>query len=102
MEFTFVEITAIIFGLATLILVSRARKRIIDSQLKKFLSNFSVCLTFIVMFSMWQTFRNIFDFEIRFKGFTTHPEYMFLIFAYIAFVISAYRILKLSENFGHR
>src|SRR3989338_8809899 len=66
---------------------------------------FAICLAFIVTFSVWQTLRDIYQVGGTFDGQTTYlsyPEYIFIIFAYIAFIITSFRTQKISEEFGFR
>jgi hypothetical protein len=100
-----VGVTTVIFGIASLILISRARNRLTDGSIRKFMDNFSICLAFIVTFSLWQTLRDIYDVGGWVAGQTTYltyPEYIFIIFAYIAFIITSFRTQKISEDFGFR
>lgn len=97
-----IGITTIVFGITSLLLISKARRRLSDGSLRKYMDNFSICLAFIVIFSFWQTIRGIYRIEIKFEGLSSYPEYIFIVFAYIAFVITSYRVLKISEEFGFK
>ena len=66
------------------------------------MDNFSLCLAFIVIFSMWQTVRGILKLPVNFDSVLAYPENFFLIFAYIAFIITTYRISKISEEFSFK
>ncbi len=95
-----ISVTTVIFGIAALILASRARRKLSPGSLRKYIDNFSVCLAFIVIFSLWQTVRSITNVEVSLSGFTGYPELIFIVFAYIGFVIASYRVSKISEEFG--
>ena len=97
-----VSVTTVIFGIASLLLISRARNRLSDGSIRKYMDNFAICLAFIVIFSVWQTARSIVGKEIGLEGFGTYPEYIFIIFAYIAFIFASFRVLKISEEFGFK
>ncbi len=97
-----VSITTVIFGIASLILISRARNRLSEGSIRKYMDNFSICLAFIVIFSVWQTARSVFGININVEGLSTYPEYIFVVFAYIAFIIASFRVLKISEEFGFK
>lgn len=97
-----VSITTVIFGVASLLLISRARNRLSEGSIKRYMDNFAICLAFIVIFSVWQTARSIFGISIDVEGLATYPEYIFVVFAYIAFVIASFRVLKISEEFGFK
>ena len=99
-----VGITTVIFGIASLLLISRARKRLSEGSIRRFMDNFAICLAFIVTFSIWQTVRSIYEsgFELTHATYLTYPEYIFIIFAYIAFIITSFRTQKISEEFGFK
>ena len=97
-----VSVSTVIFGVASLFLISRARKRLSDGSIRKYMDNFAICLAFIVIFSVWQTARTIFGIGIDIKGIGTYPEFLFIVFAYIAFIAASYRVLKISEEFGFK
>ena len=99
---TAISITTVIFGIAALVLVSRARRNLSAGSLRKYIDNFSVCLSFIVIFSLWQTVRSITNVEFSLSGFTGYPEIIFMVFAYIGFVIASYRVSKISNEFGFK
>ena len=74
-----------------------------DGSIRRYMDNFAICLAFIVIFSVWQAVRSILDIKnINIEGFITYPEYIFLIFAYVAFTIASYRVLRISEEFGFK
>ncbi len=99
-----VGITTVIFGIGSLLLISRARKRLSEGSIQRFMDNFAICLAFIVIFSIWQTLRNVYEsgLEINHATYLTYPEYAFIIFAYIAFIITSFRTQKISEEFGFK
>ena len=96
------SLTTVIFGIVSLFLISRARNRLSEGSIRRYLDNFAVCLAFIVIFSVWQTTRSIFGIKIDIRGLTTYPEYIFIIFAYIAFVVASFRVVKISKEFGFK
>src|SRR3989344_4154518 len=93
-----ISITTVIFGIASLLLISRARNRLSEGSIRKYMDNFAICLAFIVIFSVWQTARSIVGVDIGIGGLGTYPEYIFIIFAYIAFIFASFRVLKISES----
>ena len=99
---TIVSITTVVFGLASLFLISRARNKLTDGSIRRYMDNFAICLAFIVIFSVWQTARSIFGISIDVEGLGTYPEYIFIIFAYVAFIFASFRVLKISEEFGFK
>lgn len=98
-----VSLTTVIFGIASLILISKARNKLSDGSIKRYMDNFAVCLAFIVIFSIWQTVRGLYGGEVEESShFLTYPEYAFIALAYIAFVIASFRVTKISEEFGFK
>src|SRR3989344_2503578 len=97
-----ISITTVIFGIASLLLISRARNRLSEGSIRRYMDNFAICLAFIVIFSVWQTARSIVGVDIGIGGLGTYPEYIFIIFAYIAFIFASFRVLKISEEFGFK
>ena len=97
-----VGVTTVIFGIASLFLISRARSRLSEGSIRKYMDNFAICLAFIVIFSVWQTTRSIFGINIDVEGLSTYPEYIFIVLAYIAFIVASFRVLKISEEFGFK
>ena len=97
-----VSVTTVIFGITSLLLISRARSRLSDGSIRRYMDNFAICLAFIVIFSVWQTARSIIGIDINIGGISTYPEYIFLIFSYVSFILGSLRVLKISEEFGFK
>ena len=100
-----VGITTVIFGIASLLLISRARNRLTEGSIRRFMDNFAICLAFIVTFSLWQTLRDIYGAGSGLSSQTSYlsyPEYIFIIFAYIAFIVTSLRTQKISREFGFK
>ena len=97
-----VSVTTVIFGITALLLISKARSRLSQGSIRRYMDNFAVCLAFIVVFSVWQTTRSILGVNINIEGIATYPEYIFVVFAYIAFITASFRVLKISEEFGFK
>jgi len=97
-----ISVTTVIFGIGALLLASRARMRLSQGSLRRYIDNYSVCLAFIVIFSLWQTIRSMTKVNVSLSGFSGYPEIIFIVFAYIGFVIASYRVSKISEEFGFK
>lgn len=97
-----ISVTTVIFGVASLLLISRARNRLSEGSIRRYMDNFAICLAFIVIFSVWQTARSVLGINIDVEGLATYPEYIFIVFAYIAFIIASFRVLKISKEFGFK
>ena len=99
---TIISLTTVIFGVAALLLASRARNRLSPGSIRSYIDNFSICLAFIVIFSLWQTARSVFNFELSLGEFSSYPELIFIVFAYIGFIIASFRVTKISKEFGFK
>ena len=97
-----IEISSVIFGLTALLLASRARKRLSPGSLRSYIDNFSVCLVFIVVFSLWRAIRDIINVKDGMSQMIQAPEMVFIVGAYIAFIIASYRIVHISHEFGFK
>jgi len=101
-SFTLISLTTVIFGIGALILASRARNKLSPGSLRRYIDNYSVCMAFIVIFSVWLTVRSATNLDVSLAGFSGYPEFIFIVFAYIGFVIASYRVSKISEEFGFK
>jgi cytochrome bd-type quinol oxidase subunit 2 len=99
---TIISITTVIFGIGALILASKARRKLSPGSIRKYIDNFSVCLAFIVIFSLWLTIRSMNSIEVSLSSFSDYPELIFIVFAYVGFIIASYRVSKISEEFGFK
>lgn len=99
---TIINITTVIFGLAALMLASRARSKLSPGSIRSYIDNFSICLSFIVIFSIWQTVRGISHLDLDLANFENYPELIFIVFAYVGFIIASYKAAKISEEFGFK
>lgn len=99
---TIIGITNVIFGLTCLMLISRARNKLSRGSIREYIDNFSICLSFILIFSLWQTGRSIFNRELSVSEFSGYPELIFIIFAYMGFILVSYRVYKISKEFGFK
>ena len=97
-----ISIITVISGVLSLLLISKARSRLSAGSIRKYMDYFSICLAFILTFSIWQTARSILGISIDVAGLSTYPEYIFIIFAYISFVVASFMVLKISEEFGFK
>ena len=97
-----ISVTTVIFGIGALLIMSRARARLSPGSLRKYMDNLSICLAFMVIFSLWLTVRSMINLEVSLSGFSGYPEIIFVVFAYVAFIIASYRASKISREFGFK
>ena len=70
------------------------------SSLRKHTTNFLFCLIFILLFSMWHTLSILFLWRKSINEFMLYPGYLFIMLAFLIFVISSYQILMMGKEFG--
>lgn len=99
---TIIGVSTVVFGFASLLLISKARKNLSPGSIREYIDNFSICLAFILIFSLWQTGRSIFGREISVSEISGYPELIFIAFAYIGFILVSYRVYKISKEFGFK
>ena len=96
-----VGLISLSFGLTAAIWTLRARKHLSPgSSLRRYTTNFFLCLIFLLIFSMWITVGKVVDLKAKFGIGVAYVEYLFITAAYLTFVIAAYQILYLGKEFG--
>ena len=95
-----IGIVTVVFGIASLIISSRAASRLSDGLIKRYINNFSICLAFIVIFTMWRAMRDYMEAIYGISKNIEIAEYMFIIGAFIGFVIASFRVVQISREFG--
>lgn len=96
-----VGVISLSFGITAIMWTLRARKHLSPgSSLRKYTTNFFLCLIFLLIFSIWITIGKVVDLEAKFGLGVTYVEYLFITAAYLTFVVAAYQILYLGREFG--
>lgn len=96
-----VGLISLSFGLTAAMWTLRARKRLSPgSSLRKYTTNFFICLIFLLIFSIWTTTGKIVDLRARFGIGVAYFEYIFMTAAYLTFVVAAYQIMYMGREFG--
>lgn len=96
-----VGVVSLSFGLTAAMWTLRARKHLSPgSSLRKYTTNFFLCLLFLLIVSIWITIGKVVDLKAKFGLGVTYIEYLFITAAYFTFVIAAYQILYLGREFG--
>ena len=89
------------FGVLAIIWTSMARTSLSKgSMLRKHTTNFLFCLIFILLFSIWHTLSKLLNWRETVNEIMMYPGYIFLILAFMVFVITAYQVLSLGKEFG--
>jgi len=87
------------FGILAIIWTSIARANLSKgSSLRNYTTSFLFCLIFILLFSIWDTFDKIFEWN----GLTMMPKYIFITIAYLIFSYASYSIWKIGKEFGFK
>lgn len=96
-----VGFVTISFGVLAIIWTATAvRSLSAGSSLRKHVTNFLLCLTFILFFTIWHTISKIFRWRETVNEFLLYPGYVFLILAFFIFVFTSYQILTMGKEFG--
>ncbi|MBW2989821.1 hypothetical protein KY358_05900 [Candidatus Woesearchaeota archaeon] len=91
------------FGILAIIWTSMALGSLSKgSSLRKHTSNFLLCLIFILSFSIWHTLSKLFGWRETLNEAMLYPAYIFLILAFLIFVVTSYQILMIGKEFGFR
>ncbi|MDP2907226.1 MAG: hypothetical protein Q8O03_04765 [Nanoarchaeota archaeon] len=96
-----VNALSLTFGVTAIIWVFKARKSLSKgSSLRSLTTNFLFILIFILCFSFWSLVVKMLGLEQAYGEVVVLVEYMFISFAYITIVGTAYKIRKLGHEFG--
>ena len=89
------------FGVLAIIWTSMAITSLSKgSSLRKHTTNFLFCLVFILLFSIWHTLSKLFGWRETINEFMLYPGYLFIMLAFLIFVVTSYQILTLGKEFG--
>ena len=85
------------FGILAIIWTSMAVNSLSKgSSLRTYAISFLFCLIAILLFSIWNLFIKLFEWEKS----LIYPSYFFITISYIIFVFTAYKMHKLGKEFG--
>lgn len=70
------------------------------SALRKHTTYFLYCLIFILAFSIWHTLSKLFRWRETLNKVMLYPGYVFITAAFLIFVMTAYQILTIGQEFG--
>ena len=91
------------FGVLAIIWTSMAVKSLSPgSSLRKYVTNFLLCLIFILLFAVWHTISIIFEWRKTLNEAWLYPGYLFITIAFLIFVTTAYQVLTMGKEFGFR
>src|SRR3989338_3936575 len=98
-----VGFVTISFGVLAVIWTVMAVKSLSPgSALRKYVTNFLLCLVFILLFSIWHTLSIIFGWRTTLKEVWLYPGYLFITIAFLIFVATSYQVLMMGREFGFR
>ncbi len=95
-----IGVVTVVFGIASLIISSRAASRLSDGLIKRYINNFTICLAFIVIFTMWRTMHDYMEATYGISKNIEIAEFIFIIGAFVGFVIASLRVVQISKEFG--
>lgn len=91
------------FGLLAIIWTLMAITSLSEgSALRKHTTNFLFCLIFVLLFSIWHTLSKLLKWRETVNEFMLYPGYLFITLAFLIFVITAYQILTIGQEFGFK
>jgi len=89
------------FGILAIIWTSMAISSLSEgSSLRRHTTNFLFCLIFILLFSIWHTLSKLFQWRETVNEYMLYPGYLFIILAFLIFVVTSYQILTMGKEFG--
>ncbi len=72
------------------------------SALRKHTTNFLLCLIFILAFSIWHVISKLFGWRQTINQAMLYPGYLFLALTFVIFVVTAYQIRAMGQEFGFK
>jgi|SRR3989338_9715168 len=91
------------FGILAIIWTSMAMTSLSKgSSLRRHTSNFLLCLIFILLFTIWHTISKLLSWRETLNEIMLYPGYLFIILAFLIFVVTAYQILTIGKEFGFK
>ena len=94
-----IGIMTVIIGSISIIITLKAYKSINTSILSKYLRYIILAIFSLTLFSLWHTIREIMDLKEIHGAIIEIPEYIFIIIAYMSFIIASYAVYKISSLF---
>lgn len=92
-----IGLISLTFGVLAIIWVYRAKNSLSEgSSLKEYAALFMYCLILIIAYSSWEILEKLFSLT----GYFAYPKYFLISWAYLMFVFTAYKMLRLSKEFG--
>ncbi|MBL7100563.1 MAG: hypothetical protein ISS23_01270 [Nanoarchaeota archaeon] len=96
-----VSALSLTFGVTALIWVFKARRSLSKgSSLKELTTHFLLIVIFVLCFSFWNVLIKMLALKDIYGDTIIFLQYLFISFAYIAFVGAAYKIRKIGQEFG--
>ena len=94
-------IAMILVGIGAFVFIINAKGKFPEgSELKEITKSFIPLVIFLILFSLWHTLREMFEWKEKFGASIEYPEYIFVSVAYITLFFSAKRIYNMAKKFG--
>lgn len=92
----------IAIGLVAWIWSLQSRRDLAGGSLKRYTQNFLIAISFLVLFSVWHTFREALHLKEAWGSVAELPEYLLIMATYVTFLISAYQMRYISEEYSFK
>jgi len=91
----------IIFGIVAIVWTYSAKRTLAaGSSLRQYTSNFLIALFFIVGANVWHLIREVTNVAAAMGSAAEYPEYFLYILAFLVFVLAAYQMKFVSQEFN--
>lgn len=90
-----VGLSTICIGFISLILILKNRKELNKGMIKDLLTRFSISIILLLLFSLWHTSTEYFDWKNTIGEFMEYPEYVFISLTYISFLFLSLKVIEL-------
>ena len=98
--YNILDIAGAVLGVVLIYLISSYIKDEKDSSFLTFLKAARVGIILWVLNNLWHAGRQMLNFEQYWGEAAEYPEYLLIIFAYLAFIIAAYQTKFISKQFA--
>jgi len=100
--YNILDIVGVILGLYLIYLLAIYLKKEKENNFTNFLKLARIGIVLWVLNNLWHVLRQLFNFKQYWGEAAEYPEYLFIMFAYLAFVIAAYHTKFVSKQFAFK
>lgn len=95
-----ISLIGVLFGIIAFIWILISRKNLAGGALQRFLTINAIALLFLMLASLWHSIAVFTNIHHRFGELTTLPHHIFMIIAYLVFILGAFQMLYISKDFN--